>query len=65
MDTPPPSRTGWRKPARSGSNGNCVEITATGTTIAVRDSHDPYGPRLDFTCAQWRAFTAILRAQRR
>lgn len=65
MDTTHPSRTRWRKPARSGSNGNCVEITATGTTIAVRDSRDPHGPRLGFTPGQWRAFTAAIRAQRR
>ena len=65
MDTPQPPRTGWRKPARSGSNGNCVEIANTGTTIAIRDSRDPHGPRLAFTPAQWQAFTATLRTQRR
>ena len=65
MDTADPSRTRWRRPARSGSNGNCVEIAATGTAIAVRDSRDPHGPRLAFPPGQWRAFTAALRAQRR
>jgi hypothetical protein len=65
MHTTHPSRTRWRKPARSGSNGNCVEIAATGTAIAVRDSRDPHGPRLAFTPAQWRAFTGRLRAQPR
>jgi hypothetical protein len=43
METTHPSRTQWRKPSRSGSNGNCVEIAATGTMIAVRDSRDPTG----------------------
>jgi len=52
MDTTHPSRTRWRKPARSGSNGNC-------------DSHDLHGPRLAFTSAQWRAFTAAIRARQR
>ena len=65
MDTTHPSRTRWRKPARSGSNGNCVEIAATGTAIAVRDSRDPHGPRLAFTPGQWRAFTIAIRTQRR
>jgi hypothetical protein len=63
MDTTHPSR--WRKPARSGSNGNCIEIAVTGTAIAVRDSRDPHGPRLAFTPGQWRAFTTALRGQRR
>jgi hypothetical protein len=65
MDTTPPSRTRWRRPARSGSNGNCVEIAATATTIAIRDSRDPHGPRLAFTPSQWRAFTTAIRTQHR
>jgi hypothetical protein len=65
MDTTHPSRTRWRKPARSGSNGNCVEIAATATAIAVRDSRDPHGPRIAFTPDRWRAFTAAIRAQYR
>jgi hypothetical protein len=65
MNTTHPTPTRWRKPARSGSNGNCVEIAATGTAIAVRDSRDPHGPRLAFTPRQWRAFTAAITAQHR
>jgi hypothetical protein len=65
MDTTHPSPVRWRRPARSGSNGNCVEIAAADTTIAVRDSRDPHGPRLAFTPGQWQVFTATLRAQRR
>jgi hypothetical protein len=65
MDTIRPSRARWRKPARSGSNGNCVEIAATGTAIAIRDSRDPHGPRLAFTPGQWRAFTTALGTQPR
>lgn len=60
----------WRKSSWSGGNGgNCVEVAAlagTGETgpalIAVRDSKDPEGPRLAFTPAQWRAFTAGVKA---
>jgi hypothetical protein len=63
MDTPHPAPIRWRKPARSGSNGNCVEIAATKMAIAIRDSRDPHGPRLAFTPRQWKAFTAALRTQ--
>jgi hypothetical protein len=65
MDTTHPSRTRWRKPARSGSNGNCVEIAATRTAIAVRDSRDPHGPQLAFTPGRWKTFTAEVKAQHR
>jgi hypothetical protein len=65
MTTTRSSRPRWRKPARSGSNGNCVEIASTGTAVAVRDSRDPHGPRLAFTPDRWRAFTAAIRTQHR
>lgn len=35
---------------------HCVEVAIGETTISVRDSKDPSGPRLDFTPAEWRAF---------
>jgi hypothetical protein len=65
MDTTRQSRTQWRTPARSGSNGNCVEIAATGTAIAVRDSRDPHGPQLAFTPDRWKAFTTAVKAEHR
>ena len=65
MQTTHQSRTWWRKSARSGSNGNCVEIAATGTTIAVRDSRDPHGPQLAFTPDRWKAFTTAVKADHR
>jgi hypothetical protein len=64
MDAQHTSRFQWRRPVRSGSNGNCVEIAGGGTAIAVRDSRDPHGPSLAFTPAERRAFIATLRAQR-
>lgn len=37
----------WRKSSYSGSNGgNCIEVTTTPGTVAVRDSDDPHGPCL-------------------
>jgi hypothetical protein len=55
--------TTWRKASYSGNGGgNCVEV-AQGVPggVAVRDSKDPDGPRLVFTAAGWRAFTARLK----
>ena len=54
----------WRKSSYSGNGGNsCVE-TAPGPRglVAVRDSKDPDGPRLAFTAADWRTFTARVKS---
>jgi hypothetical protein len=54
----------WRKATYStGNGGACVEVASNlPRIIAVRDSKDPAGPALVFTPAEWRAFTAGLRA---
>ena len=54
----------WRKSSYSGgSGGNCVEVaTNLPGLVAVRDSKNPGAPALLLTPAQWRAFTATLRA---
>ena len=54
----------WRKSSYSGgSGGNCVEVaTNLPGLVAVRDSENPGAPALLLTPAQWRAFTATLRA---
>ena len=52
----------WRKSSYSGGNGgNCVEVAPAGNNIAVRDSHEPDGPRLQFSAAEWRAFLAHIK----
>jgi len=50
------SRAVWRKSARSGGNGNCVEVAFLDGAVAVRDSKDPSGPVLVFTPSEWEAF---------
>ncbi|WP_078969175.1 DUF397 domain-containing protein [Streptomyces cyaneogriseus] len=48
----------WRKSTYSGDSSNCVEIATTPTTILVRDSKNPAGPRLAFLPATWVVFTS-------
>ncbi len=61
------SRAVWRKSARSGQNGSCVEVAVirdpdTGDrVIGVRDSKDPDGPKLFFTHGQWNVLAATVK----
>lgn len=52
----------WRKPSRSGANGdNCVEVaTNVPGVVAVRDSKQPGGAVLEVTAEEWRGFVAGL-----
>ncbi|MEU4800877.1 DUF397 domain-containing protein [Actinosynnema sp. NPDC023587] len=49
----------WRKSARSGAYGNCVELAALENgEIAMRNSRFPDGPALVYTRAEIAAFVA-------
>jgi hypothetical protein len=55
----------WRKSSYSSSNGgNCVEVTATPHSIAVRDSKIPDDPAITFSQGAWEAFTRRMSAGR-
>lgn len=58
------SRVTWRKSSYSSANGGaCVEVARVpASAVAVRDSKDPYGPRLVVTPDEWRAFAAAVKA---
>jgi hypothetical protein len=52
---------GWRKSSYSLSNGECVEVSAAGDMVAVRDSKNlDEGKPLVCLTTDWRAFiTAV------
>jgi Domain of unknown function (DUF397) len=52
------ARALWRKSSYSSPTSNdCVEIaTNLPGIVAIRDSKDPDGPKLTFTCQGWAAF---------
>jgi hypothetical protein len=53
----------WRKSSYSGnSGGQCVEVGAAASLIAVRDSKDPEGARLAFGRKTWQVFAARVKA---
>ncbi|MGK5558344.1 DUF397 domain-containing protein [Actinomadura kijaniata] len=66
MSTLEPSALRWRKSSHSGaSGGECVEVAAFSSTIAVRDSKNPGGPVLAFGADEWRVFSQHVRCGER
>jgi Domain of unknown function (DUF397). len=54
----------WKKSAKSGpTGGNCVEVAALPSGVAVRDSKNPSGPVLLFSPDVWRSFLVSLRRE--
>jgi Domain of unknown function (DUF397) len=64
METNDLSRARWRKSSYSGSNGNCVEVSAStdGNHVFVRNTRDRDSAVLDFTPSEWDAFLDGARA---
>ncbi|MEU4982788.1 DUF397 domain-containing protein [Streptomyces sp. NPDC021969] len=48
----------WHKSTHSPDGSNCLEIATTPTTVLVRDSKDPSGPRLALLPATWADFAS-------
>jgi Domain of unknown function (DUF397) len=52
----------WHKSSHSGGDGGgCIQVAPAENKIAVRDSKDPDGPRLQFSADDWRAFLALIK----
>lgn len=51
--------TEWRKSTFSGTNTNCVEVTAAPGVVGVRDSKNQ-APTLTIPRAGWRVFVTSL-----
>jgi len=55
------TRIQWRKSSRSASGaGQCVEVAATGSDVAVRDSKHKTGPVLVCDRGSWNGFLASI-----
>jgi hypothetical protein len=54
----------WHKSTSSSSNGgDCTEVAAGPSSVLVRDSKNPDGPRLTFGPDTWRAFADRVKAR--
>jgi hypothetical protein len=57
------SRAEWRKSSFSSQSGNCVEVACSlPGLVAVRDSKEPYGPRLVVSMSAWQVFMTKVRS---
>jgi len=56
-----PEALAWRKSRYSVGNGDCVEVTTTRGSIAVRDSKNPAGPVVKCAPAAWQMFLTATR----
>jgi len=55
-----PNDVVWVKSSYSGSNGGeCIEVASVVSTIHVRDSKNPNGPKLSFAPSEWAAFVEL------
>jgi hypothetical protein len=54
----------WRKARRSAGNGACVEVAPVNGQIAVRDSMNPAGGRLQYSTQSWHRFVSTIKIER-
>lgn len=53
----------WRKASYSLGNGECIEVSSTQGTVAVRDSTSPDGPIVEYSVTGWNSFLAVYKGQ--
>ena len=53
----------WRKTRRSAGNGACVEVAPVNGQIAVRDSKNPDGSRLQYPAQSWQTFITSIKTE--
>lgn len=58
------SEVSWRRSARCGNWGNCVDVAVGAGETAVRDSKAPDGGQLRVSSRQWAAFLSHVKAGR-
>ncbi len=51
----------WRKARASAGNGACVEVAPVNGHIAVRDSQNPGGSRLQYSRQSWQDFVQSIK----
>jgi hypothetical protein len=57
-----PSVVTWRKASQSTVQADsCVEVAAISSSVAIRDSKDPAGPRVVLSRQNFRRFTDALK----
>ncbi|MEV5831569.1 DUF397 domain-containing protein [Spirillospora sp. NPDC052242] len=62
MTDPAPSALRWRKATASQGSQGCVELAPMPGGLAIRDSKDPDGPRLDLGLGDARAMIETLKS---
>lgn len=55
-----PDGVQWRRSSRC-NGGTCVEVSAEGAKVRVRNPADPAGAMLEFSRDSWREFLAQVR----
>jgi Domain of unknown function (DUF397) len=61
MVEPDLSRAAWHKSSYSGGNGSCIEVADLVSTVAIRDSKNPDGPKLLIAPSDWQSFVRTIR----
>ncbi|WP_119727876.1 DUF397 domain-containing protein [Thermomonospora amylolytica] len=51
----------WRKSSHSNGGGECVEVAAARSVVAIRDSKSPDMPHLVTTAQGWRSLVASVK----